>query len=76
MWCKNNGGADQKAGIRAGSACHSGRVEMSHVLQAMGEVPEEWAAGTIHFTTGRMTTRDEIDRVVEVTAAAVKRLRG
>lgn len=28
------------------------------------------------FSTGRMTTRDEIDRVVEVTAAAVKRLRG
>jgi hypothetical protein len=28
------------------------------------------------FFTGRMTTRDEIDRVVEVTAAAVKRLRG
>jgi cysteine desulfurase len=59
----------------AGAACHSGRVEMSHVLKAMG-VPEAWAAGTVRFTTGRMTTRDEIDRVVDVTAAAVKRLRG
>jgi cysteine desulfurase len=58
----------------AGAACHSGRVEMSHVLKAMG-VPKEWAAGTMRFTTGRMTTGEEIDRVVDVTAAAVKRLR-
>jgi cysteine desulfurase len=59
----------------AGAACHSGEVELSHVLEAM-RVPEQWAAGTIRFSTGRMTAADEIDRAVDVTVSAVKRLRG
>ncbi len=59
----------------AGAACHSGQVEMSHVLAAM-RVPKEWAAGTVRFTTGRMTTAEEIDRAVDATVSAVKRLRG
>lgn len=44
----------------AGAACHSDRVEVSHVLAAMG-VPEEYAMGTIRFSTGRYTTTEEID---------------
>jgi cysteine desulfurase len=59
----------------AGAACHSGQVEMSHVLAAM-RVPKEWAAGTVRFTTGRMTTAEEIDRAVDVIVSAVNRLRG
>jgi len=39
-------------------------------------LPEKWTVRTIRLTTGRMTARDEIDRVVDGTAAAVKRLRG
>jgi cysteine desulfurase len=58
----------------AGAACHADTVEISHVLEAM-KVPERWAKGTLRFTTGRMTTAEEIDRALEVTAAAVKRLR-
>lgn len=59
----------------AGAACHADQVEISHVLKAM-QVPEEWAKGTLRFSTGRFTTEDEIDRALEEIVAAVKRLRG
>jgi cysteine desulfurase len=59
----------------AGAACHADHVEISHVLRAM-RVPEQWAKGTLRFTTGRYTTVDEIDRALEVIVAGVKRLRG
>lgn len=53
------------AGLRrvaasAGAACHSDRVEVSATLTAMG-VPEEYAMGTLRFSTGRYTTLEEID---------------
>ena len=47
----------------AGAACHSDRVEVSHVLAAMN-VPEEYAMGTLRLTVGRFTTRQEIDRAI------------
>jgi cysteine desulfurase len=47
-----------------GSACHSGRIELSPVLEAMGVTPEV-GMGAIRFSLGRGTTRDEIDAVVE-----------
>jgi cysteine desulfurase len=47
-----------------GSACHTGRVELSPVLEAMG-VSEETGAGAIRFSLGRTTTAKEIDAVVE-----------
>jgi cysteine desulfurase len=47
-----------------GSACHSGRIELSPVLEAMGVAPEI-GLGAIRFSLGRTTTRDEIDVVVE-----------
>jgi cysteine desulfurase len=59
----------------AGAACHSGSVEISHVLKAMG-VPLEWARGTLRLTTGRMTTADEIDRAARTIVQAVQRLAG
>jgi cysteine desulfurase len=59
----------------AGAACHSDHVEISHVLRAMA-IPDAWARGTLRFTTGRMTTPEEIDRAGEVIVSAVKRLRG
>jgi cysteine desulfurase len=49
-----------------GSACHSGRIELSPVLEAMGVAPGV-GMGAIRFSLGRWTTRDEID-------AALKRL--
>ena len=47
----------------AGAACHSDRVEVSHVLAAM-HVPTEYAMGTLRLSTGRSTTEDEIDRAI------------
>jgi cysteine desulfurase len=55
----------QLEGVAAstGSACHSGRIEMSPVLQAMGVAPEV-GMGAIRFSLGRQTTRPDIDAVV------------
>jgi cysteine desulfurase len=47
-----------------GSACHSGRIELSPVLEAMGVTPEV-GMGAVRFSLGRTTTRQEIDIVVE-----------
>lgn len=47
-----------------GAACHSGRVELSPVLAAMG-VPLEIGMGAIRFSVGRGTTDAEIDDVVD-----------
>ncbi len=58
----------------AGAACHSDTVTLSHVLKAM-QVPVEWAKGTVRFSTGRMTTPEEIDTAIHVVADAIKRLR-
>jgi cysteine desulfurase len=58
----------------AGAACHSDTVVISHVPEAM-HVPQEWAKGTLRFSTGRMTTRDEILRAVESVSDATARLR-
>lgn len=57
----------------AGAACHSGTVELSHVLQAMN-VPIEWAQGTIRFSTGRMTTAAEIHRAAKIIVDSVRRM--
>lgn len=58
----------------AGAACHSDRVEVSEVLQAMG-IPLTWAKGTLRLTTGRMTTAADIDTAVEVICETVEKLR-
>jgi len=47
-----------------GAACHSGRVEISSVLRAMG-VTEAVGSGAVRFSLGRTTTQDEIDETVE-----------
>jgi cysteine desulfurase len=47
-----------------GSACHTGRVELSPALEAMGMSPEV-GMGAVRFSLGRGTTRAEIDSVIE-----------
>ena len=56
----------------AGAACHSDRVEVSSVLEAMG-VPLDYAMGTLRFSVGRYTTPEEIDRAVAEVARVVSR---
>jgi len=58
----------------AGAACHSDKVEVSAVLEAM-KVPLEWAQGTLRLTTGRTTTAADIEKAIQVISSAVKRLR-
>jgi len=60
--------------VSGGSACTSGAQEPSHVLSAMG-IPKPIAQGGIRFSLGRETTREDIDRTVEVLAETVARLR-
>jgi cysteine desulfurase len=57
----------------AGAACHSDRVEISSVLEAMN-VPLEYAMGTIRFSTGRFTTAAEIDRALDEIAGVIGRM--
>ena len=52
-----------------GSACHSGRVEQSPVLRAMGVSPET-GRGSVRFSLGRETTVEEIDTVLQLIAKA------
>lgn len=58
----------------SGSACTSGSLEPSHVLQAMG-LPYTILHGSIRFSLSRYTTEAEIDRILEVMPGIVERLR-
>ena len=53
-----------------GSACHSGQVILSDVLQAMG-VPPEVGMGTIRFSLGRSTTAQDIEEVMRLLKSAL-----
>lgn len=53
-----------------GSACHSGRVELSPVLQAMGVAPEV-GMGAIRFSLGRDTTEDDVNAVGSALNSAI-----
>jgi cysteine desulfurase len=55
----------------AGAACHSDSIDISHVLEAM-KVPLEWAKGTLRFTTGRMTTEEEINLAIDAVVRGVE----
>lgn len=57
-----------------GSACNSTSLEPSHVLTACG-VPHEIVHGSLRLSLGRMNTREDVDRVLEVLPDIVQRLR-
>ena len=56
-----------------GAACHSGSVELSPVLKAMGISPEV-GMGAIRFSLGRTTTLQELERVVDLLKDALRSL--
>ena len=60
--------------VSTGSACASGSLEPSHVLQALGLTRDE-VRGSLRFSLGAYTTREEIDYAVSVLAQTVARLR-
>ncbi len=58
----------------SGSACTSGSLDPSHVLLAMG-MPHEDAHGSLRFSLGKRTTKEDIEKVIEVLPPIVQRLR-
>ena len=60
--------------ISTGSACSSKSLKPSHVLSALG-VPDELIHGTIRFSVGDFTTKEDIDYTVECTKKVVAWLR-
>jgi len=59
--------------VSAGSACHAGGVESSHVIEALGVDTGRY--GTIRFGTGLRTTEDDLDYVIEHLPRILKLLR-
>ncbi len=64
------------AGVAAshGSACSSGAMEPSRVLTQMG-VDKKRARSSLRFSLGRMNTREEIDRSLDIISRIVTSLR-
>ena len=58
----------------AGSACQSGSIETSHVLQALG-VSGDVAKSAIRFSLGALSTEASVDRVAEVFPMLVEKAR-
>jgi cysteine desulfurase len=50
--------------VSSGSACSSGKVQASHVLQAMGCGPEQ-TVGAVRLSLGWSTEPDDINRALE-----------
>jgi cysteine desulfurase len=65
-----------QAGIAcsSGSACASGALDPSHVLLAIG-VDRELAKGSLRFTLGRSSTRDDVDAVLDNLPGIVQKAR-
>jgi len=61
--------------VSSGSACSSGSLEPSHVLQAMGLDPAI-AQGQIRISLGRFTMPADIDRLLEFLPEALHRVAG
>ncbi len=58
----------------AGAACHSDSIKVSTVLSAM-KVPLDFAMGTIRFSTGKMTTEDEIEKAIDIITNTIQKLK-
>ena len=60
--------------VSAGSACESKAQTDSHVLRALG-LSAAQTRSSLRFSLGRATTKDDLDRAIEVLVKLVKRLR-
>jgi len=58
----------------AASSCSSGATQTSHVLEAMG-VEHERAKGSLRLSMGAETTEAQVDRLIEILARTIHRLR-
>ena len=60
--------------VSAGAACHSGSIEPSHVLSAMGRSPEQ-ARGTLRLSVGYGNDEAQIDAAIAAIVELVPRAR-
>ena len=60
--------------VSTGSACSSPSLKPSHVLMALGKNAED-AHGSIRFSLGRWTTKEDINYLLKVLPEIVQRLR-
>ncbi len=60
--------------VSAGAACHSGSIEPSKVLLAMGRTPAE-ARGSLRFSLGHGVDEAQIERTIELLGKLVPRIR-
>jgi cysteine desulfurase len=58
--------------VSTGSACNAGVAEPSHVLLAMG-YDDQRARGSLRFTLGHTSTRDDVDVVLDNIVPVVER---
>ena len=58
----------------AGAACHTDTIEISSVLEAM-KLPEEFAMGTIRFSTGKYSVKQDMEKAIGHIVDVVNRLR-
>jgi cysteine desulfurase len=64
----------QGIAVSTGSACSSGSLEPSPVIRAIGR-NDELARGAIRFSLGRLNTKADIERTLDVLPSAVENLR-
>jgi len=67
--------AMKEVAASAGAACHADHVDISQVLTAM-QVPYDFALGTVRFSTGRMTTHEEVEKAIPAVVGAWRELTG
>ncbi len=65
----------EKIYASSGSACTSKSLDPSHVILGIGR-PYEVAHGSIRFSLSKYTTKEDIDKVIEVLPSIIERLRG
>ena len=59
----------------SGSACKTGNPQPSEVLTAIG-LSRSWALGSLRITLGQDTTVQQVESLIQVLPALVKRARG
>jgi cysteine desulfurase len=58
-----------------GSACTSGSIDPSHVLEAIG-LPPEWSHGSLRLTLGKENTEEDVETVITTLPGIVEKVRG
>ncbi|MCF7835823.1 MAG: cysteine desulfurase [Candidatus Marinimicrobia bacterium] len=58
-----------------GSACNSDSLEASHVIRAIKR-DSKYSNGSVRFSMGKSTTKQDIDYVLEVLPGVIKKLKG